>query len=187
MEKYKCINFDTCSNWVEYKSRGRKPKRCRSCQLEYSKKLRRNAYRKKVKDKVKIAKCSYRLSNGGICGMPIPYVTNKPQHCPKHARQARLDWMRRYYTGDKIVRCEVCNSPIRYETKKPVLCTLCKARERLQKKRVENGTAISKDTQGSPQEKESSKEKIISKPQEQQAKKETGSEAEESSSSINGV
>jgi len=137
--RYKCANFDLCDNHVTYKGRGRKPKRCQSCQLNHSKKLRRDAYRNKVKEVVKIAECAYKMPNGDHCNISIPYVTNKPRHCPKHARKARLDWMRKYYTGEKVVYCEKCNRPIQYETKKPELCIMCRARDRIQRKRNQIG------------------------------------------------
>jgi len=138
-KKIKCMYFDTCGNYIIYGDRGRKPKRCKDCQKNHSKKLRRDAYRKKVKEKVKIAKCKFKLVDGSICGMSIPYVTNIPTNCPKHARKARLDWMRKYYTGDKIVKCKGCNRPIKYETKKPSLCIICKTQERIKKKINNNG------------------------------------------------
>jgi len=137
--RYKCANFNECDNYVTYNGRGRKPKRCQSCQLNHSKKLRRDAYRKKVKEVVKIAKCTYPTSDGNECSVSIPYVTNKPRHCPKHARKARLDWMRKYYTGDKVVNCEDCGRYIKYETKKPVLCIVCRTRDRIKKKRDQVG------------------------------------------------
>lgn len=136
MEEYKCINFDECGNIISYNERGRKPIRCKDCQDLYSKKLRRDAYRRKVKDRVKITKCGYKNKDGHVCGMSIPYVTNKPQYCPKHARKARLDWMRHYYTGDKVVYCQVCKRPIEYETKKPDLCTSCRNRQKINEKRA---------------------------------------------------
>ena len=135
----KCINFDMCNNHFTYKGRGRKPNRCQSCQLNHSKKLRRDAYRKKVKEVVKIAKCTYPMPDGRECGVSIPYMTNRPRHCPKHARKVRLDWMRKYYTGEKVVNCENCKHPIKYETKKPVLCMVCRAKERIRRKRIRIG------------------------------------------------
>ena len=94
MVEYKCIN---CENVILYKERGRKPIRCIVCQELYSKKLRRDSYRKKVKDKVKITKCKYKINKDLVCDFKIPYVTNKPKYCPKHARKARIEWMKEYY------------------------------------------------------------------------------------------
>lgn len=147
--RYKCENFDECGNYIIYNGRGRKSKRCKECQQEYSKKLRRDAYRKKVKDNVKIANCQFIISDDVKCDLSIPYVTRKPRFCPKHARKVRLDWMRKYYTGDKVVKCENCGRPIKYETKKPELCSICRAREKIHAKRLkikEMSHAIRKDT-----------------------------------------
>lgn len=143
--RYKCANFDECDNYVTYNGRGRKPNRCQVCQLNHSKRLRRDAYRKKVKEVVKIAKCAYKMSDGNGCNVSIPYVTNRPIHCPKHARKARLDWMRKYYTGEKVVNCEGCGRHIKYETKKPVLCIVCRTKERINKKRNQMGGSNEKE------------------------------------------
>jgi len=134
MIEYDCINYEECNNKIIYNGRGRKPERCKKCQDLYSKKLRRDAYREKVKDNVKITKCQYKIKSD-ICGLIIPYVTNKPQYCPKHARKARLEWIRHYYTEEKIVHCKKCNLTIRYETKKPELCSLCRDREKINERR----------------------------------------------------
>jgi len=131
MIEYKCIN---CENIILYNGRGRKPIRCKICQELYSKKLRRDSYRAKVKDKVKITKCKYKINKNISCDIIIPYVTNKPKYCPKHTRIARLEWMRKYYTGNKIAYCSICKRPIKYETKKPNLCPLCRCRQRIKGK-----------------------------------------------------
>ena len=131
MIEYKCIN---CDNIILYNERGRKPTRCKICQELYSKKLRRDTYRTKVKDRVKITKCKYKINKNLICDLKIPYVTNKPKYCPKHTRKARLEWMRKYYTGKKIVYCSICKRPIKYETKKPNLCPLCRCKQRIKSK-----------------------------------------------------
>lgn len=148
-EIYNCENFSQCGNTISYNGRGRKSSRCKECQLNYSKKLRRDAYRKKVKDNVKIARCKYEDLNGKECEISIPYITRKPHYCPKHARKIRIDWMKRYYTRVKEVKCEKCGRPIKYETKRPELCSICRAREKIEFKRQkirEMSNAIRKDT-----------------------------------------
>lgn len=134
MVYYKCINYEECNNMISCNERGRKPIRCKKCQELYSKKLRRDAYRQKVKNKVKITKCIYEFDDNSFCDSQIPYVTNKPKYCPKHARKIRLAWLRKYYTGKKIVYCSNCNRPIQYETKKPDLCLVCRSKQRIRDK-----------------------------------------------------
>lgn len=127
MKEYKCLNYDECENIITYLGYGRKPLRCNSCQKTYSTKLRRNSYREKVKDKVKITKCNYKG-----CDTKIPFVTNKPKYCPKHARKSRIEWLKQYYTSEKVTNCSVCNTLIKYETKRPNTCLLCKYREKIE-------------------------------------------------------
>jgi hypothetical protein len=136
MEEYKCINYNKCLNTIVYDGRGRKPKRCKECQKLYSKKLRRDAYRYKVKDKIKVTKCTYNIGNGIVCNLIVPYITNKPQYCIKHARKIRLNWMIRHYRREKVVSCIICGSPIKYETKKPKLCLSCRKRQIIKEKRI---------------------------------------------------
>jgi hypothetical protein len=134
--EYNCINNEECGNKLTYNGRGRKSTRCKKCQELYSKKLRRDAYRKKVKNNVKITKCQYKVNKENICESIIPYVTKKPKYCIKHARKIRLEWMRCYYINDKITHCKKCGITIRYETKRPEFCSLCRDREKINERRL---------------------------------------------------
>ena len=143
MEEYKCINYNDCKNMISYIGYGRKPLRCNSCQKSYSMKLRRNSYREKVKNKVKVTNCNYKN-----CDIKIPFITNKPKYCPKHARKSRVEWLKQYYTSKKVTYCSLCNTPIKYETKKPNTCLLCKCREKIENrlnvlnKKAKNGSNL---------------------------------------------
>jgi len=116
---------------ISYNGLGRKPVRCKKCQELYSKKIRRDAYRKKVKDKVKTTKCTYKLKDNSFCDFQTSYITNKPKYCPKHVRIIRLEWIRKHYINKKIKYCNNCNRPIQYETKKPDLCLFCRSRQKI--------------------------------------------------------
>ena len=134
MEEYKCFNYDKCGIMIVYSGHGRKPTRCKQCQELYSKELRRNTYKEKNSGNIKITKCNYVINNNHVCDNSISYTTNKPKYCFKHAKKVRLEWLKKYYTNNKIVYCPICNRPIQYETKKPDLCTLCRSRQKLKEK-----------------------------------------------------